>query len=184
MLQLVLFEVLGLFSPMEKRERKKGISTGRIKCNLRRSNCCSNVVSSCATRMPRSGTSNRPYPPFFRISADSLGPIAPCGIVSSARAFFLYIFRSNSFLLFFFFSTNFSLRYFIIIIIILIIIRRIKKKKIKILINYNYKERSNRETILTYMYIYPFPTSVRSIWSRLLVSVPTLQKYIDPRFAN
>lgn len=147
---------------MEKRERKKGISTGRIKCNLRRSNCCSNVVSSCATRMPRSGTSNRPYPPFFRISADSLGPIAPCGIVSSARAFFLYIFRSNSFLLFFFFSTNFSLRYFIIIIIILIIIRRIKKKKIKILINYNYKERSNRETILMYIYIrflHPFVLS-------------------------
>lgn len=131
MLQLVLFEVLGLFSPMEKRERKKGISTGRIKYNLRRSNCCSNVVSSCATRMPRSGTSNRPYPPFFRISADSLGPIAPCGIVSSARAFFLYKFRSN-FSYFFFFSTNFSLRYFIIIII-LIIIRRVKKKKFKIL---------------------------------------------------
>ena len=145
---------------MEKRERKKGISTGRIKFNLRRSNCCSNVVSSCATRMPRSGTSNRPYPPFFRISADSLGPIAPCGIVSSARAFFLYIFRSN-------YSSS-------------------KEKKIQNFnrINYNYKERSNRETILTYMYIYPFPTSVRSIWSRLLVSVPTLQKYIDPRFAN
>ena len=61
-----------------------------------------------------------------------------------------------------------------------------KEKKIQNFnrINYNYKERSNRETILTYMYIYPFPTSVRSIWSRLLVSVPTLQKYIDPRFAN
>lgn len=148
---------------MEKRERKKGISTGRIKCNLRRSNCCSNVVSSCATRMPRSGTSNRPYPPFFRISADSLGPIAPCGIVSSARAFFLYKFRSN-FSYFFFFSTNFSLRYFIIIIIILIIIRRIKKKKIKILINYNYKERSNRETILMYIYIYISVSYIRSFY--------------------
>lgn len=69
--------------------------------------------------MPRSGTSNRPYPPFFRISADSLGPIAPCGIVSSARAFFLYKFRSN--FSYFFFSYEISPLIFLFVILLLLL---------------------------------------------------------------